>query len=56
MGKVPLPTCAQNRISVSGFAELKLDEATQDRLAFVCTCRMAVTARGSDDREQKEPA
>lgn len=54
MDKVVLPACAQNRISIAGLAQLKLDEAVQDRLAFVQARRMATTTRGDDQQEEKD--
>jgi hypothetical protein len=46
--KVLLPACSHNRISVTGLAELELDEAVEDRLAFACARGMAIAARGGE--------
>jgi len=46
--KVLLPACPQSRISVTGLAELELDETVEDRLALACARGMTIAARGGD--------
>lgn len=55
MDQVALPACAQNRIPVTGLAELEIDQAAENRLAFVCAGGMAIAARGAcEDEGQKK--